>query len=58
MQHWEAALETWGDAPETRADRARLRERIGERFTLRGRLVRCDPFMRNLFVADGELTGN
>jgi len=32
-----------------------LKSRRGERFTLTGRLVRCDSFMRNLFVADGTL---
>jgi hypothetical protein len=29
--------------------------RTGETLTFSGRLVRCDAFMRNLFVADGKL---
>ena len=38
------------DAAET------LRDRIGDAFTLTGRLVRCDPFMRNLFIAEGAVS--
>lgn len=32
-----------------------LRALQGQAVTFKGRLVRCDSFMRNLFVADGEL---
>ncbi len=32
-----------------------LKERVGERVAFEGRLVRCDAFARNLFVADGRL---
>ncbi len=39
------------------ADLDGLRGRIGQPIQFRGRLVSCDPFMRNLFVADAGLVG-
>ncbi len=32
-----------------------LRARVGERVSFTGTLIRCDPFVRNLFVADASV---
>lgn len=33
----------------------KLRDAVGERFELQGRLVRCDALMRNIYIAQGKV---